>query len=493
MTKKHKILDILEQLNNTESNDGIYYAEYSIDPKELDLRVNIEDCGNILFPISNDMVAKMIAVTKPAQFGLKDKTLYDKTIRDTNEITADKINISYDDTKFALILASIKHTLGLSEFINLKAHLHNILIYSKDQFFAKHQDTEKLDGMVATLVMVLPSPHIGGGLTIEHYGDKVKCRSENINNTDIKLIVFYSDCPHHVEKVIDGYRVVATYNLVSEPFSCSTPENISIIIRHKKPLKESILAAIAEQQYNKYTPISFISYLLNNQYTKHNLSWDLLKGCDRLRVEAIKEVAKEAELDLALALIEMRETWTINEEYYDESTGPEELIDSAIEIIHAIDTKSKIIKCNQLIMEQALYYHLPNNEFKPFETAYEGYMGNYGNTIDYWYHRAAIIIWKRSDSLVFSFLNDANELIKDLIDNISLTTVSKLEDLWPYWLERNIRAVDDRLLLEFAILLNDSNVAEKILQHCSSKTITRNEIGLISRLFSHYGQQWAIM
>lgn len=107
--------------------------------------------------------------------------------------------------------------------MQLKAELHNILIYSKGQFFAQHQDTEKLDKMIATLVMVLPSPHIGGALVVEHYGNSKQFKSENINNDDIKLFAFYSDCRHEVTKILDGYRVVVTYNLTVN--SCITSKD----------------------------------------------------------------------------------------------------------------------------------------------------------------------------------------------------------------------------------------------------------------------------
>ena len=29
----------------------------------------------------------------------------------------------------------------------------------------------------------------------------------------------------------------------------------------------------------------------------------------------------------------------------------------------------------------------------PYQSEYEGYMGNYGNTLDRWYRRAAVVMW----------------------------------------------------------------------------------------------------
>lgn len=46
--------------------------------------------------------------------------------------------------------------------VALQAHLHNALIYGPGQFFKMHQDTEKMQGMVLTLVLVWPCAHLGG-------------------------------------------------------------------------------------------------------------------------------------------------------------------------------------------------------------------------------------------------------------------------------------------------------------------------------------------
>jgi hypothetical protein len=40
----------------------------------------------------------------------------------------------------------------------------------------------------------------------------------------------------------------------------------------------------------------------------------------------------------------------------------------------------------------------PSGELAPYSQQYEGYMGNWGNTLDRWYHRAAIVIWPREQA-----------------------------------------------------------------------------------------------
>jgi hypothetical protein len=37
----------------------------------------------------------------------------------------------------------------------------------------------------------------------------------------------------------------------------------------------------------------------------------------------------------------------------------------------------------------------PSRDLEPYHSEYEGYMGNYGNTLDRWYRRAAVVVWPR--------------------------------------------------------------------------------------------------
>jgi hypothetical protein len=52
-----------------------------------------------------------------------------------------------------------------------------MLVYEKGQFFVAHQDSEKNDAMIGTLVVTLPSAYTGGTLLVGHYEERSAARA----------------------------------------------------------------------------------------------------------------------------------------------------------------------------------------------------------------------------------------------------------------------------------------------------------------------------
>lgn len=57
------------------------------------LLLSVEPVGPVAFPVSAKMAKSLIVEAEPARYGLKDKTLLDRTIRDTWEIPKNRIHI----------------------------------------------------------------------------------------------------------------------------------------------------------------------------------------------------------------------------------------------------------------------------------------------------------------------------------------------------------------------------------------------------------------
>lgn len=331
-------------------------------------------------------------------------------MRDTYEISANQLTVQFNDEAIQSMLSAIQHKMGLSEHAKLTAHLHNLLVYEPGQFFKPHQDSEKLNNMIGTLVIVLPSPHIGGDLIVHHRQDKKILKSENINFPELQCFAFYSDCQHEIKKIRQGYRVALTYNLVLE--NNNDEQN-----HHQNNKLEQALKDYFETSCVDATPIEFI-YILDHEYSEHSLRWNILKGNDHDAALALRQAAKKLNLKAHLTLVEHHESWATDGD--DNSPELQELIDDDTALSFWLSDN------NQVLPYQRHYIKLDEvccikdiREFAPFDEEYEGYMGNYGNTIDYWYRRAAIVLWKSEDQVAMNFnLNHASALA----DLLALTT-----------------------------------------------------------------------
>jgi hypothetical protein len=165
------------------------------------LSLTVKPIGLIKFPISAKTAKALIVEAEPALYGKGTKTLLDRKVRDTWEISKSQIKIGKDwSPQLEGALKQIKKDLALPEDGKLTAELHNMVIYMPGQFFKGHQDTEKTDGMVATLVVLLPSKFTGGTLVIDQHGDKKTFPAPRDLSEKMTLIAFYADCHHEVKK-----------------------------------------------------------------------------------------------------------------------------------------------------------------------------------------------------------------------------------------------------------------------------------------------------
>ena len=157
-----------------------------------DLRLEVKGVGNVPLPVSKTRAHKLRSVARPARYGLREQTLLDPQVRDTWEVPRSRVRIDRRRWNQTLLpqLEQIGSELGLPAGCRLKAELHSMLLYEPGQFFASHQDSEKSDDMVGTLVVLLPSEAKGGALIVEHGNEKVSYRG---SATKLTLIAFYAD------------------------------------------------------------------------------------------------------------------------------------------------------------------------------------------------------------------------------------------------------------------------------------------------------------
>lgn len=167
------------------------------------------------------------------------------------------------------------------------------------QFFVPHQDSEKDDAMVGSLVVTLPSSFKGGALVVEHGGEVATYRS---SKQSLSFVAFYSDCRHQVRPVTSGCRIVLTYNLILQVETASAPvtdgQTVDAVARC---LDEHFTAPLPPPRWGTDVPgdpPSRLVYLLDHEYTARGVSWARLKGSDatRLRCCARRQPAPTATL-----------------------------------------------------------------------------------------------------------------------------------------------------------------------------------------------------
>jgi len=215
-------LEIAELLH-TIAPPGSFAVQRSA-PAEA-LRIDVQGVGALDLPLAPRTVSRLREVAKPSRYGLRDRTVYDTTVRDSREIARSRIRIDQRRWNATLVplLNEIRAGLGLAEGVVLKAELHNMLLYERGQFFKSHQDSEKAEGMIGTLVVTLPSSFRGGEMTVEQHGEVMAFRG---SRSDVHLVAFYADCRHEVRPVIGGARVVLTYNLLTKGVAAAMPTEV---------------------------------------------------------------------------------------------------------------------------------------------------------------------------------------------------------------------------------------------------------------------------
>ncbi len=187
-----------------------------------------------------------------------------------------------------------------------------LLIYEEGQFFKPHQDSAKVDEMVGTLVVILPSEYEGGAVTVEHRGEKKVFRRVESQAKDLSLLAFYADCHHAVSPIKSGVREALTYQLrLAKRSKVALPNVRADIVEALAAAVREYFATPISKPYARSEPAipeRFV-YLLDHEYTQRSLSWSRLKNGDRARVAALRAAAERLDCECFLSLAKVHETW----------------------------------------------------------------------------------------------------------------------------------------------------------------------------------------
>jgi hypothetical protein len=353
-------------LDGSQAPDA-FSAQLSVPAREV--RLAVAGAGPVSLPVRAPQAKRMIASARPARFGRGERTLMDLSVRDTWEIRPDQVTLT--GLGWDAILAEVRDELGLPARARLRAEPHALLVYGKGQFFLPHQDSEKDDTMIGTLVISLPSAHTGGELVVEHNGTTVVCQA---SATEVSVAAFYADCRHEVKPVRTGYRVTFTCNLLVEADPAGdVPAGPSA--EAARYLTGHFTTRVSRWEGDDREPPDRLVCLLDHEYTQRGLSWDRLKGADAERAALLRAAAEDAGCEAVLALTEIKETWDTEPGRRGRGVDLTYIITSELTLSWWTGVPGGE-PISLYVPDEQVCASTPSADLKPYDSQYTGYMGN---------------------------------------------------------------------------------------------------------------------
>ena len=268
---------------------------------------------------------------------------------------------------------------------------------------ASKRSTEKIDGMFATIVVVLPSSYTGGEVHVSHANSKEIFDLAPHSFTTTCALAWYTDVMHEVKPITSGFRLALTYNLIHTAPGIPRP---TLPTLHSSIAElRAVLRRWSESRYPEDTELKVVAYLLNHRYSEVNLRMGMLKGEDAHKISHLRPIAEELGYFIGLANLSFTKTGTPDDcggghwDYWgrkrrrryggwsssDDDYGGDgdvpnmlEVTDTDLTITNLVDLDGiEIVKTRPLLLsEENLIPQDPFEDEDPDDKDYEGYMGN---------------------------------------------------------------------------------------------------------------------
>ncbi|CAA7268308.1 unnamed protein product [Cyclocybe aegerita] len=419
--------DLLNALHDDKfSFDGNFYHA-SLLTTAPNPCVTISGLGLVGMPLSKRDAKSIISCATLAPFGHGERTVVDKEVRDTWEIEPSRIEFANKEwEKFVRgpVCAEVCRELGVAVGNSPpRMELYKLLLYETGSHFLPHQDTQKANGMFATVIILLPSAYTGGQVVVSHASTTRTINFAPNSFLSTALLAWYTDVKHEVKPVTSGYRLALSYNLIHTappglPKPCLPQMGDSVRVLRR------VLRKWKEAKYKKKKSARrLVAYLLNHEYSNANLheGVEALKGVDAHRVTFLRGVAEQLGFKVGLASLEHhisgcgdddggsyhnRGRWDYGGGDEEETPGMLEVIETKTSISGLVDLDgSSLLPVGEIdLKEDALIPKDPFKDEEPDDTEYEGYMGNGAGQLDYWYRRTVLVLMHASevDNICFS-------------------------------------------------------------------------------------------
>ncbi|KAF8348730.1 hypothetical protein F5887DRAFT_1280476 [Amanita rubescens] len=377
--------------------------------------LNIKGLGSIGLPLTETDAKRVIACASQAPYGQGDQTIINKKVRDTWEI--DPGRVKFENPNWLtyirdLAVLTVCSSLGLKNYhAPPRCELYKLLVYETGSRFLPHRDTQKADGMFATMIVILPSQYTGGEVHLTHASKTqvIDFSASSLANTAV--LAWYTDVLHEVKPITSGYRLALSYNLIHTSPLMALP---------KAPTDDGPCADLRrvlhnweKGKYAKPVDCNYIAYLLQHKYSEIDFKRGeaCLKGEDSERVALVRAAAEGLGFVVLLANMEYhvsenpdyglgwgygglkrRRGCAFGMPWVDDIDGEVDISLSKI-----FDLDGSIVLAGSpwesfWVNEDCF---LPKDALKdesPDDTEESGYTGNEGATVDYWYHRSVFVL-----------------------------------------------------------------------------------------------------
>ena len=355
--------------------------------------------GVLAFPLQPAQLQDLIALGERAPYGRGEETVLDRSVRDCWQLSPDQISVAGETwgETFNRILNRAAEGLGYPPAA-VRAELYKILVYEEGGFFASHRDTEKVTGMVATLVVSLPVAGKGGELIIRHRGRETIVEMCSNDPSELVFAAFYADCEHEIRPVTEGHRACLVYNLVLTPgqnVAASAPNYADLTGRIAKEIENCFAMSDAPEK---------LVWLLEHDYSIAGLSFETLKNTDATVGRTLIAAASQADCVLHAAIVHVDEcvaaaylgrgyVWEVEDigadeyELYDTIEQSCELDDWVHPGLGTTDYGQLALAHDELLPPERI------TDWEPDVSRFTEASGNEGATVERHYRSAAFVVW----------------------------------------------------------------------------------------------------
>ncbi|KAJ7654028.1 hypothetical protein DFH06DRAFT_1093051 [Mycena polygramma] len=245
---------------------------YPVKAEDLVIYYGVETASRIdLGNATTEELVALAAACDQATFGKEQKDVLDETYRKAGKMDLDKFAARLDAVGSGLIDAISPDLLQGQDTDGekaLRAELYKLNVYGPGSFFKAHKDTPRGETMIGSLVLIFPTEHTGGALTLEHGGvtwtfDSAAELSAAGSVPGVAYVAFYSDVTHAVEPVHTGHRVTLTYNLFVVDRSAGSTAS-RVIPGSERAFENALRQLLADPSF--LSSGGFLAYGLSHQY-----------------------------------------------------------------------------------------------------------------------------------------------------------------------------------------------------------------------------------